>query len=332
MFLRDRSGASPVLVKGSLTDAIGVAAVVVESAYALVGGSLVPLGPFERAPSDPPPSAFVPLWGGVSVTATGSVLPPRGATAQEVTLAIERRLTRLLVTGERRWRSTATGDLQATSPARLDPTALTIERAFGGTCAVPPGLLQGLPHPGFEVGYPRNPRGTGFYPDAATAKDQLLPSVELLEQRLTRWNDRPEPAVLEPCPDLAALRAPDPSAPFDAFEVALRMAHHATGRHVFDALPPGAHVALEGLEAHGFSFRVPPSPISVEVVRGKGRDAILFSLRSVHLDAGRDRLLLVHGHSFTYARADAPSSIAVGDSARAGTNPSLFTAAPRSPR
>jgi hypothetical protein len=90
-----------------------------------------------------------------------------------------------------------------------------------------------------------------------------------------------------------------------------RALHHAPGYLVFDGLPPGTPVRLEGLGAEAIGFAVPPSPVRVRLRRDEGLSEARARVWSVHVDADRAVLFIVHGHAFTYREGDAPAWILV---------------------
>ena len=317
MLLRNNSTVSPVLARGTVDEDLGVGAVLVESVYA-VGrdGSLLRLESCERTTTDPPPPARIPVWHGASVTAWGTV---RGGAKSRlgVELHVGEAITRLVVSGPRRWRRTSAG-LRPSEPGPIGDLELGFDRAFGGAYLLPPGLLGDLPHPGFEVAYPLNPSGVGFYESEVSAEGGDLAHIELEQALIQRWGDRPEPGGLTPCPALAGLRAPaEDLVRAEPLVAMLRSHHHAPGRHIFPRLQPGTPISVEGLEHAVLAFKSPPSPLVVTARRGRTTTAIAYSLRSVHVDVARRRVRTVHGHSFSYPRERPPSSISVANAPEA---------------
>jgi hypothetical protein len=313
VFVRNRTALAPVLARGNVDDAVGVASLNVEVAYRVEAGALVTAElPKERAPADPPDITLHPIWIGVSVTASGTVRgPARPPFVRRVSLAVGAERRELVVWGDRVWRR-ALGGLEPGEPARFDAIPLTFARAFGGGWDEPPGLLPGtdLPHPGVRVAHPRNPDGIGFYPDEARAAGRPLPNVEIADDRTQRWNDQPQPGGFAPCPHLAALRAPETHEAYlaDPEAVALRALHHAPGRLIFPTLPAGTPVRLEGLGASVLAFAAPPSPVRVVArpVEGPERREIPGEIRSLHVDADGERVTVVHAHALAYDRSRAP--------------------------
>ncbi|WP_438011033.1 DUF2169 domain-containing protein [Sorangium sp. So ce321] len=330
MFLRNRTSLGASLARAHLSERAAIAAIVVESRFRLSGERLVPCE--ERPPplaTDPPDISRVAPWSGVSVTAAGDVYGPRAApfvsVAELVVGAVTRRLA---IFGERRWQRTLTGELEPSAPAPFERLALSFSRAFGGSLEVPPGLFPGtdLPYPGGRIGYALNDAGVGFYLDKDTAEGGLLPSFELADHAITRWDDRPEPGCFVPCPDLVGLRiaplaaaAPGPGGAelgeeakvSQAVALSFLAAHHAPGYLIFDDVPAGTPVRLHGVGRRAMRFDVPPPPARVTLRRGRAEEQVGAALRSLHVDADQETVACVYGHAFRYEMDRAPSWVMV---------------------
>ena len=239
-------------------------------------------------------------WEGVSVTAHGTVACPAAPPfVTHVVLAVGAVEERLEVFGPRVWTRAAPGDaLRPGEAKRYGRVALGWGLAFGGGYELPPGTVPGtdLPHPGGRIVYALNEEGLGFYPDEGRALGQGLPRIERADALVRRWDDRPEPGGLTPCPDHAALRlfhlamsrvANPPAAPPEPgqpdLDAVLLMPHHAPPRLVLRRVPAGTPVSLDGLDGGPIRFEVPESPI---VVRAEeGADPVPPRLRCLHVDA-----------------------------------------------
>ena len=321
MFLNNRSSHRPQLARGRVDESLALAAVVVERTLCVDGRIWAPCTT-PRTASDPPNTAGEPLWEGTSVTVSGSVrgprVPPFRAEVQVVAGA-ERRA--VVVWGDRQWVRNA-GRLIASQPAPFLEKPLSWTLAFGGGYDVAPGMcpIRRLPHPGGRVAHPLNPVGVGFYRDEAAAEGKPLPSIEWPDALVTRWDDRPEPAGLSPCPELRGLRLPSgltaPKEDLDAeVEIALRcrLLHPACGRLVLTELRAGSPVLVRGVGIEMPVLEVPPSPVRVTAVRGASATPVPSGLRWIHIDAAAGIARLCYGHSFAYSPAAPPSSIAVRD-------------------
>jgi hypothetical protein len=329
MFLRNPTSLNVSVARGHVSDELAVAAVVVSHALRVDGERLVPLRePTPPRDTDPPDISRLPLWDGVSVSAAGPAFGPgRAPHVRPVLFRIGTVERRLIVFGDRRWERRLGGPLVASAPAPFERIDLSFERAFGGGYDLPPGLLPGtdLPHPGLRVAYPLNPRGVGYYADEKSALGALLPSVERPDQLVRAWNDTPDPAGFSPCPELGALRmtpevhaaaklaggAADTSSVSTAATYALRLYHHAPPLLIFGDLLPGTLVELAGAGTGPVRFVVPMSPAKISVRARKQDTEIQPRLRSLHVDAERRVVRIIHAHSFHYDPRLAPSWIRV---------------------
>jgi hypothetical protein len=333
MFLQNRSRLPVALARGHVTDDVAVASVNLESAYGPRSGRLDPaLLPAERGDGDPPDILRLPFWRGVSLTVAGTVQGPGHAPhVRHVSITAGAVQHRLAVFGSRRWRRVhPLGALEPSEPEPFDTLPLTWAHAFGGAFVMAAGLLPGtdLPHPGGRFGYPLNENGVGFYPDERSAVDQPLPRIERVEELVQRWSDRPEPGGFAPCPELAGLRlfhgarrqgaslldpaeARRPCLRPEDIHLALLVMHHAPPRLVLDEVDAGTPISVDGLSALPIRFELPPSPMRVAVRVGRTEEPVQGRVRSVHLDADRGLLRVVHGHLFRYPPSRPPSWVLV---------------------
>jgi hypothetical protein len=340
MFVRNRTVHKASLARGHVSDTLSVATVVVESTYRIdERGSLHVDSERKAAPTDPPTTAHYALWHEVSVTAYGTVHgPAKPPFVMAASLRVGDVLRRVAVFGDRRWERPFGGDLVPSAPAPFDALPLSFDRAFGGKFDMPPGPdpSTGLPHPGGTMAFAKNPEGRGFYLDAASAEHGLLPNIELPDQLVQKWDDRPEPAGFAPCSELVALRISDefllrmtglrPDSPppewtpatFAPYApvVAMRAIHHAPGRLIFPAVPPGTRIELSGVGRKPLRFDVPEPPARIVTASTSESDAQTGSplrpeLRSIHIDADGRHVLVAHGYTMTYRRDFAPEWLLV---------------------
>lgn len=339
MFVRNRTPYKLVLRTGRVTDETAAAVVVVQAWFRVTPhGAVVPEDKRLPAPSDPPDTAQRMLWHGVSVTAAGTVAgPSRAPYRADVALTVgsERRV--LAVFGPRVWVQGPGGVPVPSAPQPFQSLPLDYAHAFGGAYDLPPGPVgpSGIPHPGGRITEPRNPRGKGFYHDAASALGRPLPSIEWADSLIRSVSDRPEPAGFAPCPDLEGLRfssgwlarvsppQPVPAGagmaellgrpPFALPDLIARLAHHAHGRLVFDRIPPRARVELRGIGAGTMEFAVPDLALSIAFADSALRPlkALRPSLRAIHLAADEGAVLLTVGATGTYAAARPPTWVVV---------------------
>lgn len=329
MFVRNRTKLSAVLSRGALTDEICVGNVSISTAYSVGPSGLTLLEDLPQpVATDPPDMAGRAIVRGCSVTAAGTVYgPSKPPYLRSLTLKIGAELRRLVVFGERRW-TVEHGDLVPTEPAPFESLALSFDHAFGGSYVVPPGLMPGtdLPFPGGKMVYPLNEKGIGFYPDKVAATGARLPFIELVDQRVSKWTDRPVPGGFSPCPELAALRLsgvaveppprpgemPSPEAARAAtFDAIFRLAHHAPGYLIFPSIPAGTPIELQGLGKETIRFDLPAPPARITARRRAERKELTAALRSIHVDADRRIVSCIHGYEFGYTEPTAPSWIVI---------------------
>jgi hypothetical protein len=325
MFVRNKTSLKVGLARGRLSDEGSAGALVVCSTYSVSGGTLAPREAPPLVPSDPPDLTREALWAGTSVTAVGDVHGPLAAPfLRTVSLMVGETIRRLTVFGERSWEPGRAGELVPSAPRPFARLAMSFLRAYGGHVDLPPGLFPGtdLPYPGGRLTSPMNRSGLGFYLDKAGASGRPLPNFELADQLIRQWSDRPVPGCFAPCPDLAALRLAPPAPvqspeewvprdPDAMFSLMLRAKHHAPGYLVFDDVPPGTPVHLEGVGREVVRFLVPPPPARVSLRRAAGRRELRPELRSLHIDEGRAVVSCVHGYPFVYRRGEEPSWVLV---------------------
>lgn len=340
MFVRNRTPYRAVLARGSISDSLAVATVVIEAWYRVDGEGGLVLD-FDRAPSpsDPPSTSGHVLWNEVSVTVSGTVYGPKQApNVTPVMLSVGRERRRLIVFGDRRWEKTLGGSLEPSDAAPFDSIPLSFERAFGGKYTEPPGPhpVSGLPHPGGEVFYSLNPNGRGFYKNAASAEGSPLPNIELPDELIKEWDQRPEPAGFSPCPTLMALRFPSeyltrvlgltpgrppPELTLDdmgphAARLSLRGLHYAPGKLIFSSVMTGTPVELTGAGRQKIQFNVVGPPVNVVTASGDRSGSatgppLRAELRSIHIDADGGHVLFVHGYSTSYHPDFAPEWLRV---------------------
>ncbi len=128
------------------------------------------------------------------------------------------------------------------------------------------------------------------------------------------------PGGLAPCSHLPALRL-DPTiggelqkrrlGPAALVRQALRMQHHAPGATIFDAVPAGETITIEGIGSTSIRFRVPCSPLTVVARRGRSATPLAGVAKSLHVDVTQARAIVVFGHRTAYEPCRAPEWIEV---------------------
>jgi hypothetical protein len=95
------------------------------------------------------------------------------------------------------------------------------------------------------------------------------------------------------------------------FATMLRARHPAPGYLVFDHVPPGTPIRLDGVGRGPIRFEVPPAPVRVTLRRRLDGEPRPPELRSLHVDADGGIVSCVHGYGFLYEEGRAPSWILV---------------------
>ena len=294
------------------------------------------LGPAEVVPGDA--SAYRAC---ASVCATGAVYPPGGEAREAMAeLAVGERRHRILAVGPRTWREGLGGALVATQPLPFRAMPMTWENAFGGKVRRKAALVEHRGRqailPAHEVMFPANPEGRGFQVDLAAARDQPLPCLEHPEQRITAWDQHPEPVCFAPYPVwgglrvafvperlrselverrgdthrpryplgpelLRRLREGDPGLRHAEADLA-RLESRAAPRGTFDSIPWGTPIVLAGMRPRGevLSFALPAPPARLTLQIGASERAAPLALDAVDIDAEARVARVVYRARFTY--------------------------------
>ena len=183
------------LLSGSTGDREMVCIVAAKVTYSLQDGALVPVVPAQSWPVFEKPFVFegVTLAAetdfrkkGIDVLVFGKAMALNGTPVRQMVAGVECGKMRhfAAVFGDRAWRRSLAGGIQASEPAAFAEMALTNDRAFGGK-AICSG--QELPHP-------VNPDGKGFCMEKECAAGTPLPNLERTDGLIQGWKDQPRPA------------------------------------------------------------------------------------------------------------------------------------------
>jgi hypothetical protein len=284
MFIANQTMAQVALTRGFVTEEDLAVAVVARCRYA-VAGSQQSLVAAELCDSrELPPIFKTPTWGGTSVTASGTVHgPPSPPFERGVELRVGSVVRRLRVCGDRRWSVGAAGQLVPGVARPFEGIRLGFDRAFGGAYDVAPGIdpKTKLPDPGGPVRFQLNPIGVGFYRDARHAEGRPLPNIEDHDEPIRRWDDRPTPAGVSPCPDHHALRLLGCDSGASDADFA-RLQHHAPPSLIFGDLAAGTELAVLGVGSGPLFFTLPAMPAVVATLPSTRLSP--WRVRSVDLD------------------------------------------------
>jgi len=245
----------------------------------------------------------------VGVCATGFVYPRKGDRAREAVASLRVGSSEASVTalGTRVWQRSALGGLVPSAPLAFERVAMSWENAYGGLTTEPAAVTEIDGDEAFvpehEAGYPLNFDGKGFYTNEARAVDQPLPQLEDPEVLVRRWDDRPEPVCFAPYPLWGGMRAQYMMKEKQLDMTGVRkLGSRAAPRTTFDSLEPGTEIALAGMRPGGASlaFRVPPSPVVVEVSVGTRAETIVSRLDAIDIDAEAGEVRIVYRAKVTY--------------------------------
>lgn len=279
------------------------ASVLVRVTYDLVRGALRPSedqpwivspAPWE-GPRGPMDGDAVFYKGGADVFVYGRAVPEGGRPAREMDVevrigsAFQRRVR---VQGPRVWYRGALG-LGATAPLPFTEIPLTLEHAYGGKDR----------WDGLDVPCQENPEGRGFYLSEASAVDRPLPSVEEIDQLVTRWDDRPTPAGLVHCPTASPLRWKHgvEVTPKGRAELRPRFFNAAFPAMIAARLEPGDAVLLTGMSATGpVAFSLPDNPFLVQLRFGDERHQHPPIIDQVGIEVDLGRVFIAYRYPFRY--------------------------------
>lgn len=279
------------------------ASVLVRVTYDIVGGVLRPSEDqpwiVSPAPWEGPRGLMdgdcVFYKGGTDVMVYGRAVAEGGRPVRE--MDVEVRIgsefhRRVRVLGPRVWYRGALG-LVATDPHPFTEIPLTLEHAYGGK-----DIWDGL-----EIPYQDNPEGRGFYLSEASAVDKPLPSIEEVDQRITRWDDRPAPAGLVHCPTASPLRLRNgvEITPAGRPQIRPQLFNAAFPAMIAPKVQPKDAVLLTGMSAAGpIAFSLPDNPFLVRLRFGEERHENPPIIDQVGIEVDLGRVFIAYRYPFRY--------------------------------
>jgi hypothetical protein len=197
---------------------------------------------------------------GVDLCVLGTVTRAQPVNYTSLRLRVGARWTHdLLAIGERRWIDTGAG-LAQSEPLPFDQMPLGYSHAYGGK----------VEFNGQGAANPDNPIGRGYYTTVEQARNGLLPNIELAAgPRVRTWQDAAPVVGWGPYPSYWQMRAAR-QVEIDAEHYAVTRVdpgvfNHAHPELVFDELPSGTPIVIEGMREAAIRLWVPKSPAEVEV-------------------------------------------------------------------
>ena len=214
-------------------------------AYQVTPGGMVP---GELLPVQSDSLSSMPACVGTSWSLGGTAVTSQPTTMLQAEVRVTGRApVGVRVLGERVWRRDR-GALAPSTPQPFERMSLGCERAFGGTIELPPGERAGLPHPALRLAHPSNPRGRGYFVDAASAEGKPCHNLEFADAPGIVWPEQPEAAVLAPDDSqlLSRLAGLGGEIEREPALVASRMCHPGHARSFGPPLRPGDSLVAPG--------------------------------------------------------------------------------------
>jgi hypothetical protein len=234
--------------------------------------------------------------GGVDLFVFGSARPAQGkATTVDVTVQAGPDFTTTVrAFGPRRWEKRGQA-LVMTPPEPFEAIPLTAANAYGGadewdSLAIP---------------FTANPEGKGFVLCAENAEGKALPNLEDPAHLIQKWEDRPEPVGVCPCPANCGARI-DGRLIFDEATGTLKelkptFFNHAYPRMIGPFLEPGALIRVTGVSPAGpMQFPLPAAPVQVRVRIGKENDQRPMPIDQVGVDVDKKQVFVTYRYPFRY--------------------------------
>jgi hypothetical protein len=197
---------------------------------------------------------------GVDLCVLGTVTRAQPIRHAQLRLRVGERWTHeLLVIGDRRWLDTGSG-LVASEPLPFQQLPLGYSHAYGGR----------VEFNDQAAANPDNPIGRGYYDVVEQARNGLLPNIEAAAgPRVRSWRDAAPVVGWGPYPSYWQLRAAqqveiDPER-YTVRRVDPGVFNHAHPELVFDELPSGTPITIEGMREAAIRLWVPKSPVEIEV-------------------------------------------------------------------
>jgi hypothetical protein len=230
---------------------------------------------------------------GVDVFILGAARPPRGENASVVDVRVQlgdwRHAVRVF--GNRIWQRGVAG-LVPSPPAPITSVALSLENAFGGH----------ITWDGLTVPYGQNPRGKGFYADAASAIGQPLPNIENPAALIRNWDDRPPPAGIGICPpDFAGriMAMMDPET--KEFNFSARFYNAAFPAMIAPRAAPGDMLTVRGISAAPeFRVALPEQKFQVTLTFDDEVTERILPIDQIGLEFQRGRMFISYRYPFRY--------------------------------
>ncbi len=301
----NRTPFSAGLLRTSIDDSTVAGSVLVRIVFAIEGRALRPIDELLPCPAKGDETVFGVFEDdtpydktGVDMMVVGHVYPSNPpATATTATIRV---LTQggsawtrsVAVFGDRTWQRQRR-EWIASSPVPFTRMEISLARAFGGSAE----------HGDLRVEYPLNPHGRGFYITEDQAEGQPLPNFEEVDQRVTKWNDAPDPAGLGFCPYELGMRARESTtvregqASFDL----VKLLSAAFPRMVAPPIAFGQRIELERFTPQGtLAFLVPDPGVLVRMRIGSKTAERPLKVEQIGIAPDLGRAFITYRYPFRY--------------------------------
>jgi hypothetical protein len=300
----NQTGLPAMLYRAAIDETTMICAVVARITHHIEGTRLAPAesqpwivsGPPWAGPEGPMPSDEVFRRGGVDLLLFGNARAPSSRPVSEVPVRVrcgDHFSHEVVVLGERVWQRQGQGFV-ASEPAPFLEMPIRLDRAFGGKSR----------WDGLDVTYPDNPDGKGFCAEEDGVEGTPLPNVENPKQRITRWEDRPDPVGLGLCPPALGPKLRQ-SVSFDDSgmleELRPTFYNAAFPEMIVPGVEPGQVVSIEGMTCGPpLSFEVPPAALSARVRIGDSEIERPLALDQIGVQVDARAVFLTYRFPFRY--------------------------------
>jgi hypothetical protein len=234
--------------------------------------------------------------GGIDFFLFGSARAPKGTEVSHLPVTIEVGDTfcrRILVVGDRVWEKKI-GNVFPSVPKPFKAIPLTLTNAFGGKS-----FWDGL-----DIPFPDNPEGKGFYLEEKEAVGKPLPNLEDPENPVRKWEDRPEPVGVTPCPMQSGLRVRN-GVRFNAegYLQELRSVYFnaAFPKMIVPQAKAGDRVKIDGVcEEGSLSFQLPDAELFIRLQFDREVIEAPLAIDQIGVEADKRRIFLAYRYPFRY--------------------------------
>ncbi|MCI5120344.1 MAG: DUF2169 domain-containing protein [Candidatus Electrothrix sp. AUS4] len=234
--------------------------------------------------------------GGVDLFVFGQAYAPgyREALESEVTIEVGSFFKRrIAVFGDRVWEKKEDNFIiSQPKPFRVIP--LTPEYAYGGKDEWDE----------LEISFPDNPDGKGFYLEEEQAAGNPLPNMEDPDNRIRKWDDRPTPVVMMPCPMQSPLRVQnglEMDEQGNLIKLKPEFFNSAYPQMILDQLQSGDVIKISGMKKTGeFSFSLATTELKVRLQFDKEVIERPLTIDQIGIEVEKDRVFISYRYPFRY--------------------------------